>query len=140
MIVVIDDGIDEVFVDVFLEEWLYWLIVIDGWIVVNVVEWNDEVDDILLEGDLDLLVVIGVWVIDDVEVDIFLEGDLNFLVVNDGWIVEDVGGGIDNIEDIILEGDLDWLVVIEGLEDGFKFGSDVFGVFEVFGFDLFSVV
>lgn len=66
MIVVIDDGIDEVVVDVFLEEWMYWLIVIDGWIVVNVVEWIDEVDNIWLEGDLDLLVVIGVWVIDDV--------------------------------------------------------------------------
>lgn len=140
MIVVIDDGTDEVLVDVLSEEWLYWLIVTDGWIVVNVVEWNDEVDDIPLEGDSDLSVVTGVWVIDDAEVDIPLEGDSNFLVVSDGWIVEDVGGGTDNIEDTTLEGDLDWLVVIEGPEDGLKFGSDVSGVFEVLGFDLLSVV
>lgn len=154
MIVVIDDGTDEVLVDVLSEEWLYWLIVTDGWIVVNVVEWNDEVDDIPLEGDSDLSVVTGVWVIDDAEVDIPLEGG-GFLVVNDGWIVEDVGGGTDNIEDTTLEGDLDWLVVIEGPEDGLKsfvdvfvfvntegekFGSDVSGVFEVLGFDLLSVV
>lgn len=96
MIVVIDDGTDEVLVDVLSEEWLYWLVVTDGWIVVNVVEWNDEVDDIPLEGDSDLSVVTaaGVWVIDDAEVDIPLEGNSNFLVVNDGWIVEDVGGRI----------------------------------------------
>lgn len=136
MIFVIDDGTDEVVVDVLSEEWLYWLIVTDGWIVVDVVEWTDE--DIPLEGDSDLSVVTSVWVIDDAEVDIPLEGDSNFLVVNDGWI-----------------GDLDWLVVIEGPEDGLKsfvdvfmfvdtegekFGSDVSGEFEVLGFDLLSVV
>lgn len=65
MIVVIDDGTDEVVVDVLSEEWMYWLIVTDGWIVVNVVEWTDEVDNIRLEGDSDLSVVTGVWVIDD---------------------------------------------------------------------------
>lgn len=155
MIVVIDDGTDEVIVGVLSEEWLYWLIITDGWIVVNVLEWTDEVYDIRLEGDSDLSVVTGVWVIDDAEVDIPLEGDSNFLVVNDGWIVEDVGGGTDDIEDTTLEGDLDWLVVIEGPEDGLKsfvdafvfvdtegkkFGSDVSGVFEVLGFDLLSVV
>lgn len=106
MIFVIDDGTDEVVVDVLSEEWLYWLKVTNGWIVVDVVEWTDE--DIPLEGDSDSSVVTSVWVIDDAEVDIPLEGDSNFLVVNDGWI-----------------GDLDWLVVIEGPEDGLKSFVDV---------------